>query len=232
MAGDLFASPFGTVYSAYMQRPWLSRPIGAVVWGGDIRPFYESMAAIGEVPEGGTIVDCPCGAGVALGAIEHSPLGRYIAVDLSTAMLRRARRRASALGLSDIEWLEADAARLPLASASGDLFLSYWGLHCFDDPESAVLEAARVLKPGGQLVGASFVRGPRLRQRLLVRPGRGAWGDVGTKADLRGWLADAQLADVRLRTSGPMAYFEARKASAAPPGHSSSPTRAIGEARV
>lgn len=211
MADDLFASPFGAVYSAYMQRPWLSRPIAALVWGGDVRPFYESMAAIREAPERGTIVDCPCGAGVALRGLSDDARVRYIGLDLSPHMLRRARRRADARGLGDTEWVEADAARLPLADESADLFLSYWGLHCFAEPERAVREAARVLKPGGRLVGATFVRGSGLRQRLLVRPGRGAWGDVGTDADLHRWLRDAELADRRLRTSGPMAYFEATK---------------------
>lgn len=207
---DFYGSLFGTVYSAYMERPRLGRLIARAVWGGDIGPYHESMAAIGEVPEGGTIVDCPCGAGPAFRAIPAGRPPRYVAVDLSPAMLRRAARRAAERGLRSVELIEADAGDLPLPTDSADLFLSYWGLHCFEDPAAAVREAARVLKPGGRLVGASFIRGEEtLRQRLLMRPGAGDFGPMGDLAEMRRWLADAGLALEGERRSGTMWFFEA-----------------------
>lgn len=60
---DSYDSPFGVIYSTYMERPGLSRLIGRLVWGGDSKSYYDSMSAIGEIADGGTIVDCPCGAG-------------------------------------------------------------------------------------------------------------------------------------------------------------------------
>lgn len=156
---DFYASPFGAAYSAYMERPHLSRLISRVVWGGDIKPYYENMDAVAEVAEGGTIVDCPCGAGLALRALRREAELRYVAADLSDAMLRRARKRAVSRGLGRVEFIEADAVDLPLRSGSADLFLSFWGLHCFDDPAAALAESARVLKPGGRLVASCFVRG-------------------------------------------------------------------------
>src|SRR5665811_540809 len=133
---DFYASPFGAAYSAYMERPHLSRMISRVVWGGDIKPYYENMGAVAEVADGGTIVDCPCGAGPALRALRPDAEVRYVAADLSPSMLRRARRRAASRGLGRVELIEADAVDLPLRSDSADLFLSFWGLHCFDDPVS------------------------------------------------------------------------------------------------
>lgn len=50
---DFYASPFGVAYSACMERPRLSRLISRTVWGGDSRPYYESMGAVAEVPDGG-----------------------------------------------------------------------------------------------------------------------------------------------------------------------------------
>lgn len=209
---DYYASPFGATYSAYMERPRLSRPIAFVVWGGDSQPYYESMRAIAEIPEGGTVVDCPCGAGPALREVPVARSLRYVAADLSPSMLRRARKRAKRRGLDSVEFVEADATDIPLPSASADLFLSFWGLHCFDDPEGALTEAARVLEPGGRLVGSSFVRGREsLRQRLLIRPGAGDFGRVGTQPELEGWLAAAGFAQAELRRSGPMLFFDARR---------------------
>jgi SAM-dependent methyltransferase len=208
---DFYASPFGAAYSAYMERPRLSRLISRVVWGGDSRPYYESMGAVAEVADGGTIVDCPCGAGPALRALRPDTDVRYVAADLSPSMLRRARKRAASRGLGCVELIEADAVDLPLRSGSADLFLSFWGLHCFDDPAAALAESARVLNPGGRLVGSCFVRGDdSLRQRLLVRPGSGDFGRVGTEPEVRAALDAAGFEISTADRSGPMLHFDAR----------------------
>lgn len=208
---DFYASPFGVAYSAYMERPRLSRLISRLVWGGDSKPYYAGMSAVGEVGEGGTIVDCPCGAGPALRGLRPDAAVRYVAADLSPSMLRRARKRAASRGLDGIEFVQADATELPLSDGSADLCLSFWGLHCFEDPPAALAESARVLRPGGRLVGSCFVRGEEsLRQRLLVRPGLGDFGRVGTEPEVGGWLRDAGFEAPRLTRSGPMLFFDAR----------------------
>jgi ubiquinone/menaquinone biosynthesis C-methylase UbiE len=211
---DFYGSPFGAAYSAYMERPRLSRALGRVFWGGDTKAYYESMSAIGETADGATIVDCPCGAGPAFRALDPGREVRYVAADLSPAMLRRARERAGRRGLNGIEFVESKAEELPLEDASADLFLSFWGLHCFPDPAGAVAEIGRVLKPAGRLVGASFVRGPSLRQRLTLRPQRGDFGPMGTEADLLGWLSAAGLEVTGKGRSGLYMFFEARRAAA------------------
>jgi ubiquinone/menaquinone biosynthesis C-methylase UbiE len=210
MADDFYASPFGVAYSAYMERPWLARLISRVVWGGDTRPYYESMAAIGEVPDGGLIVDCPCGAGAAFRGLDSAARVRYLAYDLSPAMLRRARRRAESCGLAAVELERADATELPLESDAVDLFLSFWGLHCFENPEAALREASRVLKAGGRLVGCAFLKGDgSRRQKALVREGRGDFGRVGSEDEMRAWIAAAGFELGPTKRSGPMFFFEA-----------------------
>jgi len=209
---DLYASPAGAVYSAYMEHRWLSRLVARTVWGGDTAPYYEGMEAIGEVLEGRTIVDCPCGAGPALRAVPSGRQLRYIAADLSPAMLRRARRRARVRGVDDVEFLQADATDLPLSASCADLFLSFWGLHCFERPRVAIAEAARVLVSGGRLAGASFVRGDALRQRLLIRPGHGAFGAVPTEEEVVDGLAAEGLLLTASSRSGPFLFFDARAA--------------------
>jgi SAM-dependent methyltransferase len=208
----LFEGPFGPVYSFYMEHAPVSRLIARIVWGADIGPFYASMRVIDEVQPGGVIIDAPCGAGVAFRALRPEHDVRYVAVDRSPAMLRRARRRARGRGLSQVEFFEADASALPVADAEADLFLSYFGLHCFPDPLVAVREIGRCLRPGGRVMGGTIVCGPSLRQRLLVRPGRGAFGPVGTADDVAQWLRDAGIRHVTLQCEGASVYFSGSRA--------------------
>ncbi len=207
----VFEGPFGAVYGFYMGRRWLNAVIAKLAWNSDIRPFFESMQAIAAIADRGTIVDAPCGTGVAFPALPPDKEVRYLAFDLSPAMLKRARRRARALGLRQIQLAEADAESLPVEDATADLFLSYFGLHCFAGPEMAVAEVARCLRSGGTLVGSMITRGKTQRHKVLVRPGRGGFGPGGTADDLREWLSEAGFLDAAVDESGLFAYFRARK---------------------
>jgi SAM-dependent methyltransferase len=184
----LFGGRFGAVYAAYMERPWLGRAISRLVWGSDLRPYYRSMEAIGTLPPGSTVVDVPCGAGPAFRAIRPDQDVHYLAGDLSPRMLALAQRNARRRGLAQVELFEAD----------------------LQDPARALAEAHRCLRPGGLIVGASIVSGPRLRQRLLVRPDRGAFGRVETAAGLERRLAEGGFEEIELERNGLIAYFRAR----------------------
>jgi ubiquinone/menaquinone biosynthesis C-methylase UbiE len=191
-----------------MGRARVARAVARVLWGGDTRPFFRSMKAIADAPAGGLIVDAPCGAGVAFRGLSPSQDVRYLALDLSPRMLARADAERARRRLRQVELIEGEVTAVPLETGSADLFISYWGLHCLADPESAIEAAARVLAPRGRLVGASFVTGASLRQRLIVRPNHSAFGEVPSAAELRAWL-DHRFTEVELSTSGPFAYFSA-----------------------
>jgi SAM-dependent methyltransferase len=205
----MFDGAVGHAYSYMMDRPWLGRAVGMALWGGDSQPFYDSLRAIRELPEGSVVVDAPCGGGVAFAALSPRQRIRYVALDLSPLMLERAHQRALILGLNQIEFIEGDAERIPLADASADLFLSYWGLHCLPHPEAAVREMARCLRRGGRVVGAMICRGPGLRQRFFMRPENSAFGPSGTVDDLARWIDLAGLTRRRIEVSGAFAFFEA-----------------------
>lgn len=151
---DHYASLGGRFYSAYIEHPVLGRAIIRLLWGGDARPMYRSLEALGDVEAGVTVVDAGCGAGLALHWLEPSRVGRYLRTDDSPAMLARARDRANQRGFSTIELELADIAATPLEDAEADLYLLYNVLHVVSEPQAAVAEATRCLKPGGQLVEA------------------------------------------------------------------------------
>jgi len=198
-------------YDFAAEREWLARPAGAALWGTDTRMLYDSIRTIGELPDGSAVLDVPCGGGVALRGLRPGQGVRYVAADISTDMLNRARDRAAALGRDDVEFVEADIERMPFDDNEFDLCVSFNGLHCVPDPAAAVREIARCLKPGGRLVGDAVVRGAGLRQDLAIGVFRraGAFGVGGTVDELRGWLTEAGLKVDRLQGSGALAYFTA-----------------------
>lgn len=73
------------------------------------------------------------------------------AVDLTPAMLKRARESARNDGLANLEFLRADAQELPIASDSLDLAVTSYSLHHVPDQARMVREMARILKTGGRV---------------------------------------------------------------------------------
>jgi SAM-dependent methyltransferase len=204
----------GGAYDFAVEREWLARPAGLALWGTDTQLLYDSIRMIGELPDRSAVLDVPCGGGVALRGLRPGQDVRYVAADISTDMLARARTRAATLGRNEIEFVEADIERMPFDDNEFDLCVSFNGLHCLPNPPAAVREIARCLKPGGRLVGDSLVRGAGLRQDLALRAGRraGVFGVGGTVDQLRGWLTDAKLTVDRLQLSGAIAHFTATAA--------------------
>jgi SAM-dependent methyltransferase len=204
----------GGVYDFAVEHEWLARPAGLALWGTDTRTFYDSFRTIGELPDGASVLDIPCGGGVALRGLRPGQSVRYVAADISRDMLARARARAAALGRNDIEFVEADIERMPFDDNEFDLCVSFNGLHCLPDPGAAVREIARCVKPGGRLVGDALVRGAGRRQDLAFNIGRwaGLFGAGGTVDELRGWLTDADLTVGRLEACGAVAHFTATAA--------------------
>jgi SAM-dependent methyltransferase len=93
----------------------------------------------------GPCLDIGCGTGRNFYTIRES--GReVVGVDFSSDQLRLARTR------TDGPLIEADAANLPFADASFDTAIAMWTSTDLDDFATALLEAARILKPGGILV--------------------------------------------------------------------------------
>jgi SAM-dependent methyltransferase len=201
----------GGAYDFAVEREWLARPAGLALWSTDTRLLYDSIRMLGDLPDGSSVLDVPCGGGLALRGLRSDQRVRYVAADISTDMLARARHRAADLGREDIEFTEADIERMPFDDNEFDLCVTFNGLHCLPDPAAAVREITRCLKPGGRLVGDSVVRGAGLRQDLVIRAFRraGVFGTGGTVDDLRHWLTGAGLAVDRLQCSGALTYFSA-----------------------
>jgi SAM-dependent methyltransferase len=207
------AGAFGGVYDFYIEREWISRPLARAVWGVDVGPLYAAIDELAECSDGITVADVPCGAGLALRALRHEQDLRYLAVDIEQRMLERTEAKATARGLAQVETIQADMRDLPLESASVDHLCSFSGIHMINDPERAIAEFARVLKPGGSLIGSSFVgNGSRRQRKLFERAERTGGPKVpADSAAIKAMLEAVGFAEVGADGHG-FAIFRARLA--------------------
>jgi ubiquinone/menaquinone biosynthesis C-methylase UbiE len=206
--------PWATVYDFFVERESLARVAGQLAFGTDTRLLYRAIDSVSELPAGSTVLDIPVGGGVALRGLKPGQGIRYVAADISPDMLRRTERAARERGVDDqVELREADVEQLPFDDGEFDRVLSFAGLHCFPRPRLAVLEIARVVKPGGQFMGSVFLTGTGLRYQPAIVGGRiaGVMGPSGTRADLDSWLHDAGFRNVQIELSGAIGYFRATK---------------------
>jgi len=154
-APDGCAGGSGAIYDFLVQRPCLMYVVGRTVWGIDTSVLYRSIARLSSA-EHVTILDVPCGGGLAFRALRPGQEIRYVASDSSSKMIARAERRARKRSLDQVEFTVADMKRVPLRSGEADVVLCYSGLHLLHDPREALGEFARCLRPGGVLTGTTF----------------------------------------------------------------------------
>ena len=186
---------------------------GGAIWrlgiGSDLNRLYNAAREIGRLPAGSTVLDVPCGGGVALRGLERGQGVRYIAADISELMLQRTMDAARERGLEDqVESAITDVHQMQFADGEFDLVVSFTGLHCFPDPHRALLEMGRVTKVGGALTGSTLIK-DSIRSRPLIAVGQaaGLLGPGVYEREIHAWAAEAGYADVTVDVSGLMAYF-------------------------
>jgi arsenite methyltransferase len=109
--------------------------------------------AIASIRPGEVVVDLGSGGGldVFLASQLVGPKGRAIGVDMTSAMIERARANALAGGYQNVEFHLAKIDKIPLADASVDCVISNCVINLAPDKPAVFREIARILKPGGRL---------------------------------------------------------------------------------
>jgi arsenite methyltransferase len=109
--------------------------------------------ATAHLRPGEVVVDLGSGGGldVFLAAKLVGPTGRAIGIDMTTAMIERARANAHTGGYDNVEFYQSTIDQIPLPDASVDCVISNCVLNLAPDKPAVFREIARVLKPGGRV---------------------------------------------------------------------------------
>jgi ubiquinone/menaquinone biosynthesis C-methylase UbiE len=125
-----------------------------------ISSFGLAVMSRAELAPGQRVLDVGCGCGqtsVQLGE-RVGAAGLVVGVDVSTAMIERARARACEAQLRHVRFENADAQTFPLPPASFDLAFSRFGIMFFSDPTGAFANLRGALTPGGRLAFVCWQR--------------------------------------------------------------------------
>ena len=160
----------------------------------------------------GDVLELGTGAGAnAAALLERYPRVSLIATDVDPAMLDAATERLRPFG-ERVRVQQADATALPFDDGSFDAVVSLLMLHHVGDWRAALGEIARVLRPGGSLVGYDLTRS---KPAAWLHRDRRSSHDMVAADELRAGLSAAGFTDVRVTTGlvGLVGRFAARTAA-------------------
>lgn len=119
--------------------------------------------SLGRLAPGERVVDVGCGAGIdtLIASRMVGPEGRAIGVDMTPAMIDKARNGAAAMGASNVRFRVGLAEALPVDDEWADVVISNGVMNLFPDKLAGLREMARVLRRGGRLqIGDILVQKP------------------------------------------------------------------------
>jgi arsenite methyltransferase len=124
--------------------------------------------ALASLKEGEVVLDLGSGAGldmfVASKRVGES--GRVIGVDMTPAMIEKAKRNADELGITNVEFRQGDIEDMPVENDTVDVVISNCVINLAPDKRKVFQEAYRVLRPGGRLMVSDIVLSKKLPKEV------------------------------------------------------------------
>lgn len=179
-------------------------PVYDFVFGGVFSKGRKAaIQATGKV--GGRVLEVGVGTGISLP--QYASHLRIFGTDISEAMLRKAKRRVTAFGLKNVEDLSVmDAEKLEFPDNSFDVVMAQYVVTAVPNPEAALDEFSRVLRPGGELIILTRISADAGLRRFIERRLQPVVRPLGFRTAEFTWSRYAQW----LATAGEMELVENR----------------------
>jgi SAM-dependent methyltransferase len=176
--------------------------LGTLPEGADMGLGCGNPRAIAGLRPGDVVLDLGSGGGVDcfLAAREVGEAGRVIGVDMTPAMISKARSNAVTGGFGNVEFRLGEIEHLPVADASVDVIISNCVINLSPDKAQVLREAFRVLRPGGRLAIADVVAGAALPEHIRSDMAlySGCMAGASVVSELEDLLAAAGFMDIRI----------------------------------
>ena len=186
-------------------------PIYDKVFGSIFEQARRSAIAASE-QIGGRVLEVGVGTGISLPY--YSQACRVTGIDISDEMLDVARRRIVEQQLINIDGVAVmDAQNLDFATGSFDVVTAQYVVNTVPDPETALDEFIRVLRPGGELIIINRIgaeAGPRLKIERLLQPvvQRLGWRSEFPWSRFEAWMVrSGQVELLERRPMPPFGHF-------------------------
>jgi SAM-dependent methyltransferase len=144
---------------ATMAQGYKASELAAIPEGANLGLGCGDPTADADFQPGQTVLDLGSGAGIDcfLAARRVGPQGRVIGVDMTDAMLERARENALRGGFANVEFRKGEIEKLPVESGTVDRIISNCVINLAPDKRPVFAEAYRVLKAGGSFTVSDIV---------------------------------------------------------------------------
>jgi SAM-dependent methyltransferase len=106
-----------------------------------------------------TVLDVACGPGIVVCAFARA-VQHATGIDLTPAMLERARALAASCGLFNVSWQVGDVEALPFADQTFSIVVSRLAFHHLERPAAVLAEMSRVCRPGGVVAVVDLLSPP------------------------------------------------------------------------
>lgn len=125
-------------------------------WQAQLRPAQDRVIELAGLRQGEHVLDVACGTGLVTfrAAALVGPPGQVLATDISDAMVTSLQEQAGERGFSNVNAVRVDAEALDVPEGSFDAALCALGLMYVPDPQAALSQILKALKPGGRAVVA------------------------------------------------------------------------------
>ncbi len=138
---------------------------GIEKWWGFYSALVDKISQ--DVEIGNTVLEVAAGTGlISLKVAEQAK--RVYGVDISPLMVDEAKKKMEEKGIGNVEFSVHDAYSLPFDEGMFDAVICCSALHNMVNPEKALSEMNRVLKPEGQLIAPTICQGEYFRHKLMM----------------------------------------------------------------